>query len=34
LQAIVTVEWHAASWSEWRKPESRFADELAELLAV
>jgi hypothetical protein len=34
LQAIVTVEWDADNWSEWRKPESRFADELAELLAV
>ena len=34
LQAIVTVEWDSDSWSEWRKPESRFADELAELLAV
>lgn len=33
-QSEVIVEWDAASWSEYRKPEVRHSDELADLLAV
>jgi hypothetical protein len=30
----VLVEWDAIGWSDYRKPEYRATDELAELLAV